>query len=56
LTERLNLQFRMEAFNVFNHPNFALAVSDITSPDFGKILNTLPSNQRQMQFAFRLGF
>jgi len=23
LTEQLNLQLRMEAFNAFNHPNFA---------------------------------
>ena len=56
LTKRLNLQFRMEAFNAFNHPNFAPPISDITSPDFGKIVNTLPHNQRQIQFASRLTF
>jgi hypothetical protein len=56
LTKQLNLQLRMEAFNAFNHPNFAPPISDITSPDFGKILNTLPNNQRQIQFASRLSF
>jgi hypothetical protein len=56
VTKRLNLQLRIEAFNAFNHPNFAPPISDITSPDFGKIVNTLPSNQRQIQFASRLTF
>jgi hypothetical protein len=56
LTTLLNLQLRMEAFNAFNHPNFAPAISDITSPDFGKIVNTLANNQRQIQFASRLTF
>jgi hypothetical protein len=35
--------FKIEAFNVFNHPNFALSqeTTNIASPDnFGRILNT----------------
>jgi len=28
--ERLNLQFRAEFFNIFNHPNFALPNGSIT--------------------------
>ena len=56
LTESLQLQFRAEAFNILNHPNFGPPVSDIASPDFGKILNTLPENERQLQFGLRLAF
>jgi hypothetical protein len=56
ITSQVKLQFRAESFNLFNHPNFGPPVSDITSPDFGRILNTLPNNERQLQFGIRLAF
>jgi hypothetical protein len=56
ITESLKLQFRAESFNLLNHPNFGPPVSDITSPDFGRILNTLPESERQLQFGLRLAF
>ena len=36
LSERVNLQLRVELFNLFNHPNFADPVNDIRNPNFGR--------------------
>ena len=62
LTERTNLQFRAEAFNLFNHPNFG----NMSTPIFagstgaingsaGRIIDTATTS-RQIQFALRLAF
>jgi hypothetical protein len=63
LTEKLNLQFRGEMFDLFNHPNFgnpALTFSP-TSKTFGQITSTrFPAgdfgSSRQIQFALKLLF
>ena len=62
IKEKFNLEFRADAFNVFNHTNFNLpglagnrGTADITNPSqFGVITSTADS--RQMQFALRLDF
>ena len=41
LTDRVGLQFRMEIFNLFNHPNFASPVGDLDSANFGRATTML---------------
>jgi carboxypeptidase family protein len=41
LGEQTRLQFRADFFNLFNHPNFANPVSDLSNASFGKITQTL---------------
>ena len=55
ITEATNLEFRAEIFNLFNHPNYGLPVSVLTSPNFGQILGTA-GNARQIQLALKFNF
>jgi len=55
ITEKLNLQFRWEVYNVFNHPNFSGFINVLTSPAFGTY-NSTASNQRQMQYSLKILF
>jgi hypothetical protein len=57
----LRLQFRVDVFDVFNHPNFASPGNIVGSPAFGKITRTrLPTGEagssRQIQLSLRLAF
>jgi carboxypeptidase family protein/TonB-dependent receptor-like protein len=61
ITERFNLQFRTEMFDIFNHPNFGNPVLTATSGSFGIIQSTrFPTgdfgSSRQIQFALKLIF
>jgi hypothetical protein len=66
--ERLKVQFRAEAFNIFNHPNFGTVDANIGDSTFGQPTATLASSlgvlnplyqmggPRSMQFALKLIF
>jgi len=54
LTESVKLQFRAEAFNLFNHPNFNLPDNFLGSPTFGRI--TSARDPRHIQFGLKLLF
>ena len=55
LTERFNLQLRIDAFNTFNHPNFNAPDANVGDPTMGQIFSTSVDNRR-MQFGLRLFF
>jgi carboxypeptidase family protein/TonB-dependent receptor-like protein len=71
LTERADLQFRADAFNIFNHPNFADPVGVMADPNFGRSTQMLGRNlsggtglsplyqvggPRSLQFSLKLQF
>jgi len=53
ITESLRVQFRAEAFNAPNHPNWALPDGNVTSPNFGKVRGTR-ADMRNLQFGLKL--
>ncbi len=66
LTERQGLEFRAEFFNIFNNPQFGLphtgsgggssGAGFIDVPGGAAITQTLPNNQREIQFALKYSF
>jgi outer membrane receptor protein involved in Fe transport len=60
ITERVNMKFEWQAFNVFNRANFLLAVNGggahnaLTDGAFGQAAGTL--NARNMQFGLKFSF
>ncbi len=61
---RAELQLRVEAFNLLNHPQFALPNSQFGSPGFGSITllagnpacSTCGTTERQIQLGAKVGF
>jgi hypothetical protein len=68
INEKMKVQFRAEAFNVFNHPNFGFINPTFGTPTFGQATSTLNNSPgvlsslyqmggpRSMQFALKLAF
>jgi hypothetical protein len=55
INERMHLQFRGEAFNTANHPNFQQPNATQNGSTFGKIAATLVDN-REIQLAMKFIF
>jgi hypothetical protein len=57
ITESTAFQVRLDAFNVFNHVNFANPVGDVSSGNFGRITGIrLGSNSRLVQLGAKFIF
>lgn len=41
LTEKMGMQLKVEAFNLFNHPNFASPINTLLSATFGQSIRQL---------------
>jgi hypothetical protein len=54
ITERTQLNFRLEMFNVFNHPNFLSSATngDANNGQFGQVTNTAPGRVGQISGKF----
>ncbi len=55
ITERMQLNFRIEMFNVFNHANFLTSSStpaNANSSQFGQVTNTAPARVGQISGKF----
>lgn len=55
LWERVGLEFRFEAFNTPNHPNWGMPNPTFTSASFGRVTSTSTS-MRDLQFGLKLNF
>ena len=52
---RSNVEFRWDAFNLFNHPGFGFPNQNFDSPTAGRITGTVVDN-RSMQFSLKFNF
>jgi hypothetical protein len=55
IREQMRFEFRAEAFNIFNHPQFGLPNANIGNAQVGSITSTV-GNSRQLQMGLRFQF
>ncbi|MDD5543152.1 MAG: TonB-dependent receptor [Acidobacteriia bacterium] len=55
LVERLSLQLRAEAFNVFNHPNFGNIQTSLTAVNFGQATGMLNRQLQGLSTLYQIG-
>jgi hypothetical protein len=55
-TERYNLQFSGEFFNIANTPQFNFPDSGYGDAKFGQVTSTLAGTERHIQFALKFMF
>jgi hypothetical protein len=55
ITERTNLEFRSEFFNLPNHPIFSQPGGTVGTPGYG-VIGSTKVDSRQLQFALKLSF
>ena len=55
LTERMQVQFRAEFFNIFNHPTFQTPGATLGAGNFG-VSTVTQTTERQIQFGLRFIF
>jgi hypothetical protein len=55
ITERIQMQFRAEAFNLFNRVQFGAPGGTVGTPQFG-VVNTQINDPRELQLAVRVTF
>jgi hypothetical protein len=53
IREGMRFEYRLEAFNAFNHPHFNDVDAAAGSPTFGQITSTVSNSQRQLQMALK---
>jgi hypothetical protein len=58
IKEQIRLEFRAEAFNLFNRVRFGVGDTNLQDANFGKLTSSadLLNTPRQMQFALKLYF
>lgn len=56
ILERLNVEFRAEIFDLFNHPQFGSPNGTVTSSTFGQVTSTINNSFRIVQFGLKFVF
>jgi hypothetical protein len=54
IRENTRVQFRAEAFNIFNHPIFGIPNATLGNPTYGQVSSA--STPREIQFALKVYF